>query len=101
MFKKVDDKLILEINGIIYEFLNNTDDYKKIVILLTNPKDEVDINLDMDADLSEEEIQICKNYKEFIEEFLEKRKEYLEYKDSYSEAETNTYVTTDFDELPF
>ena len=66
MFKKVDDKLILEINGIIYEFLNNTDDYKKIVILLTNPKDEVDINLDMDADLSEEEIQICKNYKEFI-----------------------------------
>lgn len=77
MFKKVKDKLILENNNEMYDFLNSVEDYKKIIILITNPKNEVTINLEIDEGMSEEELNICKNYREFIEEFLKKRQEYL------------------------
>lgn len=100
MFKKIDENIILENNGKIYDFLNNVEDYKKIIILLTNPQDDVQINLDLDSNLSDEEIQLCNNYKEFIEDFLNKRKEYIESAKDSTDEDIDTYITMD-DELPF
>lgn len=100
MFKKIDGNIIFENNGKVYDFLNNVEDYKEIIILLTNPQDDVQINLDLDSNLSDEEFQLCNNYKEFIEDFLNKRKEYLESDKHDTDEKTDTYITMD-DELPF
>ena len=39
MFKKKQDKIVFENNDKVYDFLNNLDDYRDIILLLTNPNE--------------------------------------------------------------
>ena len=75
MFKKNNNKLVLENNGVEYDFLNDLESYKKLIIYLTNPIEMMNVNLDIDSTLNDEEKQICKNYKEFLEDFIKQRNE--------------------------
>lgn len=80
MFVKKDDNIVLENNERIYDFLNNLDDYKEIILKLTDPNDleKGDFDLSIDEPIIDDEREICENYKRFIEDFLEKRKSILE-----------------------
>lgn len=76
MFKKKEDKIILENSDKIYDFLNNPNDYKDIILLLTDPNKSEGLDLSIDENITEDERKVCENYKKFIEDFLE-RKEIL------------------------
>mgnify|MGYP000690713563 FL=1 len=76
MFKKKEDKIILENSDKIYDFLNNPNDYKDIILLLTDPNKSESLDLSIDENITEDERKVCENYKKFIEDFLE-RKEIL------------------------
>ena len=97
MFKKKQDKIVLENNDKVYDFLNNLDDYRDIILLLTNPNELEKLDLSIAENITEEEKEICENYKKFIEDFLEKRElilkdieqEFEEYKKSLMSNEEN------------
>lgn len=76
MFKKKEDKIILENRDKTYDFLNNPNDYKDIILLLTDPNKSESLDLSIDENITEDERKVCENYKKFIEDFLE-RKEIL------------------------
>ena len=76
MFKKKEDKIILENSDKIYDFLNNPNDYKDIILLLTDPNKSESLDLSIDENITDDERKVCENYKKFIEDFLE-RKEIL------------------------
>ena len=69
-------KIILENSDKIYDFLNNPNDYKDIILLLTDPNKSEGLDLSIDENITEDERKVCENYKKFIEDFLE-RKEIL------------------------
>lgn len=75
MFKKNNDVLVFENEGIEYNLWDDLDSYKKLIIYLTNPTKKITLNFDMDASLSEEEVMICQNYKVFLEEFIKQKNE--------------------------
>ena len=95
MFKKKQDKIVFENNDKVYDFLNNLDDYRDIILLLTNPNELEKLDLSIAENITEKEI--CENYKKFIEDFLEKRElilkdieqEFEEYKKSLMSNEEN------------
>lgn len=97
MFKKKQDKIVFENNDKVYDFLNNLDDYRDIILLLTNPNELEKLDLSIAENITEEEKEICENYKKFIEDFLEKRElilkdieqEFEEYKKSLMSNEEN------------
>ena len=97
MFKKKQDKIVFENNDKVYDFLNNLDDYRDIILLLTNPNELEKLDLSIAENITEEEKEICENYKKFIEDFLEKRElilkdieqEFEEYKNSLMSNEEN------------
>ena len=94
MFKKKQDKIVFENNDKVYDFLNNLDDYRDIILLLTNPNELEKLDLSIAENITEEEKEICENYKKFIEDFLEKRELILkdieqEYKKSLMSNEEN------------
>ena len=97
MFKKKQDKIVFENNDKAYDFLNNLDDYRDIILLLTNPNELEKLDLSIAENITEEEKEICENYKKFIEDFLEKRElilkdieqEFEEYKKSLMSNEEN------------
>jgi len=75
MFKNNNErKLILVLENINYEILN-TEDYKKIVLYLTDPNKDLNINLDIDESVLPDDKIICENYKRFIEKYIEIRKQ--------------------------
>ena len=77
--------------------MNNLDDYRDIILLLTNPNELEKLDLSIAENITEEEKEICENYKKFIEDFLEKRElilkdieqEFEEYKKSLMSNEEN------------
>ena len=97
MCKKKQDKIVFENNDKVYDFLNNLDDYRDIILLLTNPNELEKLDLSIAENITEEEKEICENYKKFIEDFLEKRElilkdieqEFEEYKKSLMSNEEN------------
>ena len=56
--------------------MNNPNDYKDIILLLTDPNKSEGLDLSIDENITEDERKVCENYKKFIEDFLE-RKEIL------------------------
>jgi hypothetical protein len=79
MFSKTTDgKIMLEIKGTKY-VIDNNDDYKKLVIYLTNPlADGRDVltmdEMKIDSSLDEDDVRLCEKYKDFIRGFEESRK---------------------------
>ncbi|NLC67017.1 MAG: hypothetical protein GX752_08855 [Clostridium sp.] len=65
------NEVIIEIDGKSYD-INDTEEYKSFVIKLTDPINKFEkSNLKIDESVTDEqEKAICKNYKEFFEEFL-------------------------------
>ena len=95
MFKKSNDKIIFENNGKVYDFLNNLDDYKEIILLLTNPNELEELDLEIEETITEEEKKICKNYKKFIEDFLEDRESILKEVEQKFEEQKNMSISNE------
>jgi hypothetical protein len=70
--KNEENKLILKIENVSYEFLN-IDDYKKLVLYLTDPNIKLDINLQIATELQPEDSAICEKYKDFINKYIVSR----------------------------
>lgn len=67
--KNAESKLILKIGDVSYEFLN-IEDYKKLVLYLTDPNNKLDLNLQIAAELQPEDLAICEKYKDFINKYI-------------------------------
>ena len=70
MFKKKEDKIILENSDKIYDFLNNPNDYKDIILLLTDPNKSEGLDLSIDENITEDERKVGGNFKNFFLDFL-------------------------------
>jgi hypothetical protein len=83
MFSKNDEgKIVLDVRKTKY-VIDNYSDYKKLVILLTDPlatdQDLITVeDLEIDLTLEEEDRRLCGKYREFINKFEENRKDIIE-----------------------
>ncbi|MFA5409386.1 MAG: hypothetical protein WC343_11500 [Bacilli bacterium] len=76
MFKKGEEGIfILELKGNNYKLFDD-DDYKKLILFLTNPDEMEELELKIDESIVEtEDIIRCNLYKNFIDEFISIKKE--------------------------
>lgn len=75
MFRENEEgEIILLLEEKEYKILNS-DDYKELIIYLTNPNINTEMKLEINEEMEQEKKNICSRYKEFIDKYLEKVKE--------------------------
>lgn len=75
MFRENEEgEIILLLEEKEYKILNS-EDYKELIIYLTNPNINTEMKLEINEEMDQEKKNICSRYKEFIDKYLEKVKE--------------------------
>lgn len=67
-------EIILQLDEKEYRILNN-EEYRELIIYLTDPNINADMELKVDEGMEQEKKNICNKYKDFIVKYLEKVKE--------------------------
>ncbi|MDD4547134.1 MAG: hypothetical protein PHI05_00070 [Bacilli bacterium] len=70
-------ELVIKVDNNDYVISNN-DDYQKIVLMLTDPSSNLISSIEIDESVLEGNKLIAENYKNFINDFLQKKKDVLE-----------------------